>query len=164
VEYSEKKKKRKLEPTAALEQMQSFCAYQERCHKEVRTRLIDYQVYGDDLEDIIAELISEGFLNEERFARSYCRGKIRMKKWGRIKIKRELKFKQISEYCIKKGMTEIDEEEYHETLLQVLEKKNRLLREPDDYKRRQKLTTYAAGRGFEYDVIKNVLMDLGLIN
>lgn len=151
------KKRRKLEPTAALEQLKSFCAYQERCHKEVRTRLIEYQVYGDDLEDIISELISEGFLNEERFARSYTRGKFRIKKWGRLKIKKELKFKQISEYCIKKGMTEIDEEEYFDSLLSILTKKNNSSHEANIFKKRQKLISYAANRGFEYEVIDSVL-------
>lgn len=152
-----KKERRKLEKEAALEQMRSFCAYQDRCHKEVRTRLLEYQVYGDELEQVIAELISENFLNEERFAKSYARGKFRMKKWGKIKIKQELKFRQVSEYLIKKGMSEIDDQEYFATLEEVLMKKLRLTRETDPYKKRKKLTDYAAGRGFEYAVIKEVL-------
>lgn len=137
--------------------MRSFCAYQDRCHKEVRTRLLEYQVYGDDLEQVIAELISENFLNEERFAKSYARGKFRMKKWGRIKIRRELKFRQISEYLITKGMAEIEDQDYFATLEDVLVKKLRTTRETDPYKKRKKLTDYAANRGFEYAVIKEVL-------
>ena len=84
------------------------------------------KVYGDELEEIISILISEGFLNEERFARSYCRGKFRIKKWGRQKIRKNLIFKRVSEYCIRKGMEEINEEEYltalNETLLKAMYK------------------------------------------
>ncbi len=153
----EKKQRRKLEPEAALGQMRSFCAYQERCHKEVRSRLIEYQVYGDTLEEIISDLITEGFLNEERFARSYTRGKFRMKGWGRVKIRSELKYRLISDYCIRKAMTEIDEEEYYETLQRLLTKKDNLLREKNPYKRRKKLTDHANRRGYEYELIAEVL-------
>ena len=156
----ERKQRRKLEKLAALEQLRSFCAYQDRCHKEVRTRLLEYQVYGDDLEQVIAELITDDFLNEERFARSYVRGKFRIKKWGRGKIRQELKFRQISDYLIKKGMTEIDDQEYFATLEEVIQKKLRTVREPDPFKKRKKLTDYAASRGFEYAIIKEVLDDL----
>jgi len=153
-------KRRKLTKDAALEQMRSFCAYQERCHKEVRTRLLEYQVYGDELEQVIAELISENFLNEERFAKSYARGKFRMKKWGKMKITQELKFRYISPYCIKKGMAEIDNEEYFDTLVELLTKKNNILRESDKYKRRKKLTDHATRKGYEYAVIKMALEDV----
>jgi len=155
----ERKKRRKLTPEAALEQMRSYCAYQERCHKEVRTRLLEYQVYGEDLEGIISDLISEGFLNEERFAKAYARGKSRMKNWGRIKITQELKFRQISPYCIKKGLAEIDPEEYYTGLVNFLIKKNRLIRESNPFKRKQKLNAFAMRRGFEYDIIKEAVAE-----
>jgi len=156
----DKPKRRRLEKEAALEQMRSFCAYQERCHKEVRTRLLEYQVYGDTLEEIMSELIGEGFLNEERFARSYARGKFRIKKWGKNKIRQELKFRQVSDYCIRKGMTEIDEEEYYKVLQEILEKKSNLLREKDYYKIRKKLTDHATRKGFEYNLISEVLNNI----
>lgn len=159
----ERKKRRKLEKDAALEQLRSYCAYQERCHSEVRTRLLEYQVYGQDLEDIISDLVTEGFLNELRFAQSYARGKFRMKKWGKLKIKQELKRKQVSDYCIKKGMLEIDMVEYHETLVGLLQKKNLLTREPNTYKLKRKLTEFASRKGYEYENIKLALEDV-LIN
>lgn len=107
----------------ALKKLQRYCAYQDRCHQEVRTKLLSLQVYGDDLEQIMAELVSDNFLNEQRFAESYVRGKFRIKKWGRIKIKMELKKRRISDYCIRKGMKEIEEEEYLQTLQTLINKK-----------------------------------------
>lgn len=156
----EKPKRKRLSPQEALVAMQRFCAYQDRCHQEVRTRLIEHQVYGDDLEDILSDLITENFLNEERFAKSYARGKFRIKKWGRLRIRRELKFRQISEYCIKKGMLEIEDEDYYATLLDVLSKKDNLLTDSDPYKRKKKLVDHATRKGFEYHLITEALQEL----
>ena len=111
------------EKDRALSKLQKYCAYQERCHQEVRSKLIELKIYGDDLEEIIAELISDNFLNEERFAIAYAGGKFRMKKWGKVRIRIELKKRKISDYCIKKAMQEIDEEGYMEGLYKVIEKK-----------------------------------------
>ena len=86
-----------------LIKMQRYCDYQERCHQEVRSKLIRMQVYGEELEQIMAILIEEDLLNEERFARSFARGRHRIKAWGRHRITRELKKRQISDYCIRKG-------------------------------------------------------------
>ncbi len=107
----------------ALQKLQHYCAYQDRCHSEVRTKLLDLGIYGEELERVITDLIADDFLNEQRFAESYARGKFRMKKWGRHKITQHLKMKKISAYCIKKGLQEIDEEEYLETLSSLLDKR-----------------------------------------
>jgi len=107
----------------ALEVLRKYCVYQDRCHSEVRTRLLKLKIYGDDLEDIIVDLIDDDFLNEERFAKAYVRGKYRMKSWGRYKIERALKEKRVSDYCIRKGMQEINEEEYLENLERLLRKR-----------------------------------------
>ncbi|MCB0584541.1 MAG: RecX family transcriptional regulator [Phaeodactylibacter sp.] len=133
----------------ALKKMQRYCAYQDRCHQEVRSKLLDMGVYGDWLEEIIVLLIEENFLNEERFARSFARGKFRIKQWGRNRIKRELKKRDISNYCIRKAMEEIAEEEYLAALDSILLKKDAGLKEDNAYKRRQKLAQYALSRGFE---------------
>ena len=106
----------------ALSKLQRYCAYQDRCHQEVRSKLLDLGIYGDDLEEIISDLISENFLNEERYARSYARGKFRIKRWGRMRIQQELKQRKISAYCLRKAMEEIEEEEYEQTLRTILEK------------------------------------------
>ncbi|MBK8342084.1 MAG: RecX family transcriptional regulator [Bacteroidetes bacterium] len=101
---------------AALNKLRHYCAYQERCHEEVRTKLLSLKIYGEGLEAIINKLIEDDFLNEERFAKAYAGGKFRMKKWGRGKIVQGLKLRKISDYCIKKAMLEIDESDYQKTL------------------------------------------------
>jgi len=144
----------------ALIRLQKYCVYQDRCHQEVRNKLIELKVYGDDLEEVIADLIQENFLNEERFARSYARGKFRFKKWGKRKILGELKRRKISEYCIKKAFTEIDEEEYTETLYNVLEKKIKTTNGKNRYEIKQKVVNYAIQRGFESFLIWPAINEL----
>lgn len=154
------KPKKTLSQKEALHKLEAYCAYQDRCHKEVRTKLLDLGIYGDELEEIIAELITENFLNEERYARSFARGKFRMKKWGRIKIKRELKMRDIPAYCIKKAMEEIEEEDYEATLREVLEKKNALLKENNWYKRKNKLGQYALQKGYESELVWGMVAEV----
>lgn len=139
--------------------MQRFCAYQDRCHKEVRQRLLERQVYGHDLEEVMTALIVDDFLNEERYARSYVRGKFRMKKWGRNKILQHLKYNDISPYCVKKGLSEIDEDEYRETLSILMQRKDRDIKEKDVYKRRKKISSYLVQKGYEIGIISEMLND-----
>nr|HPR30119.1 RecX family transcriptional regulator [Chitinophagales bacterium] len=94
-----------------LNKLRHYCAYQERCHEEVRTKLLSLKVYGDRLEEVISQLVQEDFLNEERYAKAYAGGKFRMQKWGRERIRKELRFRKISEYCIRQAMEEIPEED-----------------------------------------------------
>ena len=143
----------------ALSKLQKYCAYQERCHQEVRSKLIALKIYGYDLEEIIAELISENFLNEERFAKAYAGGKFRMKNWGKIRIKMELKKRNISPYCIKKAMQEIDEEGYMEGLYKVIEKKMRTEKEKNEFKLKGKLAKHAIRKGFEPHLVWQALKD-----
>ena len=141
----------------ALVKLQRYCAYQDRCHKEVRSKLIELGTYGQDLEDVIASLIEENFLNEERFARSFARGKFRMKQWGRNRIRQELKMRNISEYCLRKAMEEISDEDYLKTLREVLERRASQIAEADDFARKGKLAQYAMSRGFETELVWQVL-------
>src|SRR5690606_17180346 len=109
---------------------------------------------GHELEEVISLLIAEGFLNEERFARSYCRGKFRLKRWGREKIIHQLKARQVSEYCIKKGLEEIEDAEYLEVLEQLFLKKLEALQaEKSIWRKKQKLLQYLRGKGFESTLI-----------
>jgi len=133
----------------ALKKLQRYCAYQDRCHQEVRHKLLDLGLYGADVEDVITDLITENFLNEERFARSYARGKFRMKQWGRVRIRRELKQRNISDYCIRKAMEEIAAADYEEVLSEVLQKRLPKIRETQPYQIRKKLVDYALSRGYE---------------
>ena len=142
-----------LSKEEGLAKLQKYCAYQDRCHQEVRTKLINLGIYGDVLEEIISELISDNFLNEEKFARSFARGKFRMRRWGKNRIVNELKFRKITDYCIRKAMTEIDDEEYLQTLHEVIQKKKKHLREKDPFKANNKIAKYAIGRGFESELV-----------
>lgn len=153
----EEKKKIKLSPEAALLKAQSYCAYQERSQQEVRDKLYDWGLWPDAVESIIAELINQNFLNEERFAIAFAGGKFRIMKWGRVKIKIALKQKKVSDYCIKKALQQITEEDYIKTLRDVIAKRSKLEKEKNVIKRKYKLLSYAASRGFEKDLILDVL-------
>lgn len=138
----------------AKEKIQAYCAYQERCHQEVTKKLKSWGLIPEAIDMLIAELMQFNFLNEERYARSFARGKFRIKKWGRLKIKQELKKREIYSKCIEYAMEEIDEDTYYETLKEVLQKKRQNEKETNPYKRKAKLTRYLASRGFEYDLIR----------
>lgn len=139
----------------------SFCAYQERTQAEVREKLNGWKVYGDEAEEIIVELIQENFLNEERFAKVYAGSKFRVKKWGRNKIKMAMKLKKLSDYCIQKGLEEIDEKEYFLVLQALLHKKLHSVRaEPNEYIRKKKAADYAMRKGYEGDLVWDVLREV----
>ncbi|HTO15058.1 MAG TPA: regulatory protein RecX [Edaphocola sp.] len=141
---------------AILDAIRHYCAYQERCHSEVRTKLISLKCYGEDLEEAISILIQENFLNEERYAIAYASGKFRINSWGKIKINLHLKSKGVSEYCIRKSLSAIDPEEYEQKLLQLTIKKDKaLLQIKQEWKRKQKVIQYLLQKGFEMDLILN---------
>ena len=148
--------KNKWTEEQAVSALRRWCAVQDRCQNEVRTKLIDHQVYGDILERIISQLISEGFINEERFARNYVRGKFRMTNWGRNKIMQGLKMHNISPYCIKRGFLEIDEEEYEEILKKLLSKKWNQLGNKKTPDTRKKLFSYGFQKGYESEIIQRL--------
>lgn len=143
-----------------LSAIQHYCAYQERCHSEVRHKLLELGFRGNELEEAIADLIAEGFLNEERFARSYCSGKFRINQWGRKKIIQALKQKKVSDYCIRKGLEAIDGTEYVETLQQLAEKKLAATDKGQEWIRKQKVQRYLIQKGYENDLITEVLGQL----
>ncbi|WP_143962820.1 regulatory protein RecX [Litoribacter populi] len=158
-DYAESKAQKKLTPSQAKVKIGAFCAYQERCQQEVRDKLYTYGLHSDDVEELISFLITEGFLNEERFAQAFVGGKFRIKKWGRNKILRELKLRNISPNCIKAGMKEIDPEDYWITLKVVFEKKWESVKDKDDFIKRQKVMKYLLARGFEMDLVQDVLRE-----
>ncbi len=137
-----------------LAKAQHYCAYQERCHQEVKNKLYELGCNTDTVNEVMVRLIETNFLNEERFAKSFAGGKFRTKKWGRLKIKRELAARKISDYCIKEAMKEIDDKDYGECWVQLIEKK---LPAKSDWKDQQKITTWLLSRGFELDLIKGAL-------
>ncbi len=133
--------------------LEHFCAYQERCHKEVEQKLYDLKMIPEAKEKIILHLLQHNFLNEERFAKAFVSGKFSIKKWGRIKIINQLKFKNISEYNIKTALQEIDEDDYLETLGRIAKKKLNLLKEPNTFKKKNKLVTFLLSKGYETELV-----------
>ncbi len=136
-----------------LDKARHYCSYQERCHSEVRTKLLELGARGLDLDNIIVRLIEDNFLNEERFAIAYAGGKFRQKQWGRNKIIAELKFRKISDYCIKKALKEIDEDDYIQTLDHIIYKKSGTLKVKNPIAKKMKLVAYAMSRGYEQDLV-----------
>ncbi len=151
------KKQKIIDEKLALEKAGHYCAYQERSQQEVRDKLYEWGLWSAAVENIIVKLIGEGFLNEERFAKAYATGKFRQKGWGKIKIKQGLKLKKVPEVLIKKALNTIDGDAYEATLSGIIEKKAISLKEKDSYKRRYKLQQYALSRGFEADLILDIL-------
>lgn len=135
----------------------NFCAYQERTQQEVRKRLAELEAEGDEAEEMIVWLIENNYLNEERFARIFAGSKFRQKRWGRLKIRQELKMRGVSEYCLKAGMSEIDDKDYLQTLTEILEKKAKEINESNPLKRKQKLLSYALSKGFESDLVFDLM-------
>ena len=144
----------------AKERLEAYCAYQERCHREVVTKLRAMGMIPLAIDDIVVHLIQNGFLNEERFAKSFARGKFRIKKWGRVRIERELKTRGLSDYNIEVGLEEIDEEEYIDTFEIVAEKKQATIREKNPYKAKAKLANFLLYRGFEPELVYEIVDEL----
>ncbi len=145
----------------ATRKLKGYCAYQERCHKEVRTKLSDMGMIPIAIDEIIGHLIQENFLNEERFACSFARGKFNIKKWGKNRIVNELKQRDITKYNVKVALKEIDAEIYLETLEQLAEKRVGQLTETNVFKKRKKLADYLLYRGWEsplvYEITKRLV-------
>lgn len=137
-----------------------YCNYQERCHKEVRNKLYELGANTTEVQQLMAVLIEDGLLNEERYARSFARGKFRIKYWGRVKIRLHLKSDQVSDYCIRKAMQEIDEQEYHAVLLRLAEKKLTELAAEKPMIRKAKVFRYLAQKGFETDIINETIKEI----
>jgi regulatory protein len=147
----------RLDRRTALIKAESWCAYQERSQQEVRDKLYTYGLHEAEVEELISELISTNFLNEERFAMAYVSGKVNIKKWGRIKVKQGLKLKKVPEKIIVKALKSIDDEKYLTNLIATAEKKSSSITEKDAIKKKFKLVTYLQSKGFETDLIFDVL-------
>ncbi len=149
---------RKYSLLEAKAKLEALCAYQERCAYELRKKMIAWKVDAEDQDRLLADLITHNFLNEQRFAEAFVSGKVRIKRWGRIKIKQELKQRHISDYSIRKGLESIDLDEYWKNLLHLTERKWLLTeRESDGYKRKAKVIRFLNAKGYESDLIRDAL-------
>jgi regulatory protein len=145
----------------ALQKIKHYCAYQERCHAEVRDKLYSFGLHKNEVEQLLTQLIEENFLNEERFSIAYAGGKFRMKQWGKEKIKYALKQKRVSDYNIRKALASISNADYRKTLISVAGKKLKTLRsEKNIFIKKQKIKTFLQQKGFEIKVINEYLKEV----
>lgn len=144
----------------ATKKLEHYCAYQERCLKEVIQKLRGMKMIPIAIDEIVTHLIQENYLNEERFAQSYARGKFNIKKWGRNRIVNELKFRGISKYNIRTALREINEENYLNTFEKLSQKRLESIRETNAQKRRKKLADYLLYRGWESHLVYGKIKEL----
>ena len=137
----------------AQKKLEHYCAYQERCHKEVRQKLRDMRMIPEAIDKIVVHLIEHNYLNEERFAKAFVRGKFRIKKWGKKRLVRELKFRDISKYSMDVALKEIDPDAYLQTLDELVLKRINQVKETNSYKKKKKVADYLLYRGWESHLI-----------
>ena len=144
----------------AHHKIKNWCAYQERSQNETRQKLLSLGLHSEETEEIIAELIQENFLNEQRFASALANGKLRIKHWGKNKIKNELRKHKVSDVCIGSALKSIDHDEYEAIIKKVLEKKLKLIKSTNDQKKFFSTLSYAVSRGFESNLVTEQLNKL----
>ncbi len=143
----------------AKQKIEAYCAYQERCDFEVRQKLFSWNLNLEDVDALISDLITHNFLNEERFAEAYVSGKFRIKRWGRVKIRQQLKLKKISAYSINKGMSVIDDDEYIKTAKELIESKSRLIKSKNQWDKMNKLKRFLSSKGYETELVHELVGD-----
>ncbi|WP_338732448.1 regulatory protein RecX [Mangrovimonas cancribranchiae] len=140
--------------------LENYCAYQERCHKEVVDKLQQMHMIPQAIDVIVSHLIENNYLNETRFAEAFVRGKFRLKKWGKHRLKRELKQRNISTYNITKALAQISEVEYYETFHMLASKRLNAIKETNAWKKRKKLANYLLYRGWESHLVYEKVNEL----
>lgn len=136
-----------------LQKAAGFCAYQERTQAEVRERLYEWGIRGDDTEEMISWLIENNYINEERFAVAFAGGRFRLKQWGKVRIKQELQLRGLSSYCIQKAMEEIQDADYEATLQKLVNKKIDEFDIDNPFIKKQKIARYLIGKGYEAELV-----------
>jgi|ETNmetMinimDraft_8_1059916.scaffolds.fasta_scaffold05585_3 regulatory protein len=154
--------KRVYDIKIAIERLKNYCALQDRCQWDVTQKMKEWGLLEMTQNHILEILIQEKYVDEERFAQSFCRGKFLIKKWGKVKITNELKKKKISDICIKKGLEEIDLTEYDLLLENLLTKKNDTLRDKNHFTRKSKLARFLIQRGFEGNLVWDKIRELSI--
>lgn len=141
------------EASEAKLKIAGFCAYQERSHSEVTEKLYSYGLFKNEVDELVAWLITENYLNEERFAKAFAGGKFRIKKWGRLKIRQALQQRHVSEYSIDKGLKEISEVDYQQTIDQLILKLSENQKTEDIFVIRNRISKHIIAKGFEPDLV-----------
>ena len=153
--------RKRLTKEQAMQKIRHYAGYQERCHQEIKDKLYSFGLYSSEVDEIMAGLIEENYLNEERFAEAFAGGKFRMRQWGRVRIRHELKQKRVSDYCIRKAMLAIAEEDYLATLKKVAMKKwEGLAAEKNQFTKKAKVIDYLLQKGYELELARSVIQQL----
>jgi regulatory protein len=153
--------KKQITKEEALQKIKRYCDYQKRSHSEVKTKLYSFGLWKNDVEDLLAQLVEEKYLNEEDFAIAFARGKFRMKQWGKVKIKNELKLKQVSIYCINKALNEIEKGDYLHTFEKLAKKRIQSLKsEKNIFIKKRKVQDYLLQKGYEWELVKNFIANI----
>lgn len=152
--------KQKLTPQQALQKVKHFCAYQERCHAEVKEKLYSFGLHKNEVEEALVQLIEENYLNEERFTGEFVYGKFKNKQWGKTKIEFALKQKKISPYNIKKALKTIEDVDYEKTLLKLASAKWTSLKHEQYLIRLTKTKNYLLQKGYEMQLVTKVISNL----
>ena len=152
--------KRVYDIKIAIERLRNYCALQDKCQWDVIQKMQEWGLLKISQDHILELLIQQKYVDEERYSRSFCRGKLRIKKWGKIKITNELKKKYISEVCITKGLEEINDSEYQEELDKQYHKKNATLKEKNQFIKKKKIAVYLISKGYESNLVWDKLREL----
>ena len=156
------RRQQQLSLDQALQKARHYCAYQERCHSEVKEKLYGFGLRKNDVEEALSRLIEDNYLNEERFAVQFAGGRFRLKHWGKVRIRYELKQRQVGEYCIKKALATINEEDYDRALTKLAESEWESLKNEEPFIRRQKVQAWLVRKGYETDRIQAALIKMEL--
>lgn len=151
---------KKLSPAEVRKKIYHYCAYQERAHQEVKNKLYDLGLSSLEVDEMISHLITEGYLNEERFAKAFAGGKFRLKNWGKVKIIQALETKGLTKNCIASGLKEINEADYIKTIESLIWKKLEQLDEQNLFIKRDKLAKYVIQKGFEPELVWQLIKEM----
>ncbi len=143
----------------ALTKIFRYCAYQERSHREVKKKLFEYGLPSHQVDEVLSHLITEGFLNEERYAKAFAGGKFRIVKWGRLKIQKELESSGVSPRNVARGLMEISTAEYAKTILHLIKRKSSQIVDENPYIRRNRVARFVIGKGFEPELVWEAVND-----
>ncbi len=145
--------------TQAPNKIFRYCAYQERSHQEVKAKLFQYGLHSSEVDEILSYLITEGFLNEERYAKAFAGGKFRIMKWGKLKIQRELESSGVSPRNIARGLAEISHSEYSQTILSLIKKKSNRVTDENIFSKKHKVARFVIGKGYEPELVWEIVND-----
>ena len=148
-----------LTPDQVLDKMAKYCAYQERCVKDVRDKLKAFEISEEEKAKILDYLLDNRFVNDERYAKAFVRGKVNQSGWGVNKIRFHLIQKGIDKNIIDEALGQTDEEAYRQRLIEILETKSKTVKAANDFEKKRKLATYAMQKGFEGSLVWEVLKE-----